>query len=122
MAKKSVLFKKEEKTAFKDAKEFWSFIKNHRYLREIKRNFWFLFLAGIVLFPDSSRKVVVWSFAVFSLVIVFSHLTRKLIFNYLDIEDMTKKIEDNALASAIVISSIIGFTAVLMLSLVFWLK
>ena len=78
------------------------------FKREILRALPVLLIAGIFLFPDiGSFKTVLFSISIITLIIYLSHIIRKTMFPYLDLEEHVGKALDNPIAAAIIFSGVI---------------
>ena len=103
--------------------DLWSRLKSYRWYRESKRVFWFFLLIVIILLPeDSGKKAILWSMAVFALTVVTSHLARKLLFPYVDLETFVKKSLETSTGAAVVAAAVIYFLSVLLQAMTVWLK
>lgn len=81
-----------------------------KFLKELKRAWPFLLLAGLMLAPDpGALSVVGYAVGIVAVAVILSHLSRKLLFPYLDIETLIREIgtENNVAASIVVASTVV---------------
>ena len=79
------------------------FFNSLRFKREVKRDFWLVLISLIFLFIDAySRSVIFSVVGIFSLFILVTHYTRKLLLPYLDLEKFINKANETSFGSALV--------------------
>lgn len=81
--------------------------------KEAKRILPMLIFAGLILIPDSGSFVVVYSLGITILVSIVSHLIRKILFPYVDLEKFSDKALESPIAASIVFLSISMILAVI---------
>lgn len=64
-------------------------------------------IAGFILIPDASFKVLLFGLGVILFATLVGHIVRKVLFPYFDVEKLVDGIEDDPKASAAVICAII---------------
>lgn len=95
-----------------------------RLPRELKRAWPFLLLAFLMLAPDpGALSVVGYAVGIVALAVVLSHLVRKVLFPYLDIETLIKEIDtENNVAAAIVVASMVVLMGIVLNGIIALLK
>lgn len=63
----------------------------------------FALLAGLILYPDDSKMVILFGVGIILLAVLLAHGIRKLIFPYIDVKVLADKVKENAVACAMVI-------------------
>jgi hypothetical protein len=82
-------------------------------LKELKRFFPLVAVAALILIPDTGSFVVLFAIGVAIVISAVSHLIRKILFPYVDLEWMANKAGESAIGAAIVFASISGLLAVI---------
>ncbi len=84
--------------------------------REIKR-LWFIFVVlGFLVFSDIASSAAYYGFGIVLLFTVGTHVTRKLLFPYIDMETVWNKANDTPLGAAIVFAAMCYLMSVLIQS------
>jgi hypothetical protein len=73
-------------------------------------------IAGLILVPDSGSMVVLYAIGISILVSSVSHIIRKVLFPYLDLELFAKKALESPVGAAVVFASIVLILAVIIIS------
>jgi hypothetical protein len=79
-------------------------------------------LAGIILIPDDNSSVLIFSFGIILSILVMTHVIRKLLFYYIDLEELIDKANNTPIGSAIVFASIVYLVSVVIQSSVALIK
>src|ERR1017187_705667 len=87
---------------------------SHHFKRESLRLLPLLVVAGLILIPDSSSAVVWFSLGITLLLTGVSHVQRKLLFPYVDLEAVYQKAAETSSGAAAVFASIVALLATLM--------
>lgn len=82
-------------------------VLTHRWAKEVYRVLPFMGIAGFILIPDASFKVLLFGLGVILFATLVGHIVRKVLFPYFDVEKLVDGIEDDPKASAAVICAII---------------
>jgi len=79
------------------------------FMKEFKRMWFFLLLAGLMLAPDrGALSVVGYAVGIVAVAVVLSHIVRKVLFPYLDLATLIREIgTENNVAAAIVVASMV---------------
>ena len=94
-----------------DIKRFSLFL-----IREFKR-LWIIFVVlGILVFSDVASSAAYYSFGIILLFTVGTHVTRKLLFPYIDMETVWNKANDTPMGAAIVFAAMCYLMSVLIQS------
>lgn len=93
-------------------------------IKELKRGWLFLLLAGLLLVPDpGALSVVGYAIGIVAVAIIVSHLSRKVLFPYLDMEILIKEIStENNVAAAIVVASMVILMGIILTGIITLLK
>ena len=95
---------------------------NKKWVIEFRR-LWIVILFSILMLAwDSNRSVILFALAITTGTIAASHITRKLLFPYIDLGVLLKKSLEHPLGSAIVFASMIYLITILIQSTVLLLK
>jgi len=81
-------------------------IHNFNLKREAVRLLPVMAVAGLILIPDSSSAVVWFAMGISLLLVGMSHLLRKFLFPYLDLERFAEKASETAVGAAIIFASV----------------
>ncbi len=94
------------------------------FLKELKRAWPFLLLAGLMLAPDpGALSVVGYAVGIVAVAVILSHLSRKLLFPYLNLEILIREIgTENNVAAAIVVASMVVLMGIVLNGIVTLLK
>lgn len=82
-------------------------VLTHKWAKEIYRILPFAGIAGFILIPDDSLKVLLFGLGIILFATLVGHLVRKVLFPYFDLEKLVDGVEDDPKASAAVICAII---------------
>lgn len=93
-------------------------------LKEFKRAWPFLLLAGLLLAPDpGALSVVGYAVGIVAVAVIMAHLSRKILFPYLDMETLIREIgTENNVAAAIVVASMVVLMGIVLNGIVTLLK
>jgi hypothetical protein len=97
-------------------------IYNKKWFIEVRRLWIFALFAISMLAWDSNRSVVLFSLAITTGTMAVAHLTRKLLFKYVDMRDLYRKALETSEGASKVFVSMIFLLGVLILSTVLLLK
>lgn len=95
---------------------FLSKLFSYRHMTELYRALPLFAIAGLILVPDSGSMVVLYAIGISILVSSVSHIIRKVLFPYLDLEVFANKAAESPVGAAIVFMSISVILAVIILS------
>ena len=95
-----------------------------KFLKEFKRAWPFLLLACLMLAPDPGAvSVVGYAVGIVAVAVILSHLSRKILFPYLDLKDLIKEIgTENNVAAAIVLASMVVLMGIVLNGIITLLK
>lgn len=88
----------------------------NRHLFDFYQALPLLVVAGLILVPDSGSMVVLYAIGISVLVSSVSHLIRKILFPYLDLEVYAKAALESPIGAAVVFASIVLILAVIIIS------
>lgn len=93
-------------------------------LKELKRAWPFLLLAGLMLAPDpGALSVIGYAVGIVAVAVILSHLARKVLFPYLDLETLIREIDtENNVAAAIVVASMVVLMGIVLNGIITLLK
>ena len=91
----------------KPVKEHFHTFMESRIRRELQRIIPLLAVMGLILIPDSSLPIMIFVIGASVMVAGMSHLLRKILFPYLNLESLIRKAEENSIAAAIIFCAII---------------
>ena len=97
-------------------------VYNKSWFIEIRRLWIFALFAILMLAWDSNRPVVLFALAITTGCMAVFHITRKLLFSYVDMSELYHKALENPLGSGIIFAAIIYLMSVLIQSTVVLLK
>lgn len=103
-------------------KRTWGRVRDSKMSRDFARLIPLLAIVGFLVIPDTSRSVVFFSLGILVLFTGLSHLLRKLLFPYVNLEDAWNKANDTPLGAAIVFASASFIIAICILSGILLLK
>lgn len=95
---------------------FLSKLLSYRHMTELYRSLPLFVVAGFILVPDAGSMVVLYAIGISILVSSVSHIIRKVLFPYLDLEVFANKAAESPLGAAIVFFSITMILAVIIVS------
>lgn len=87
-------------------KRTWSRVRDSKMSRDFARLVPLLAIVGFLVIPDNSRSVVFFSLGILVLFTGLSHLLRKLLFPYIDMERAWDRANDDPVGASIVFASI----------------
>jgi len=93
-----------------------------KWFIEIRRLWIFVVFAVLMLAWDSNRSVVLFALAITTGTMAVAHITRKLLFKYINMSELYHKALENPLGSGIVFAAIIYLLSVLIQSTTILLK
>lgn len=93
-----------------------------KWIIEIRRTGILLLFAILMLAWDANRPVVLFALAITTGCMAVFHLTRKLLFSYVDMSELYHRALENPLGSGIVFASIIYLMSILIQATVLLLK
>lgn len=95
-----------------------------KFLKEFKRAWPFLLLAGLMLAPDpGALSVVGYAIGIVAVAVILSHLARKVLFPYLDLAALIKEIgSENNVAAAIVVASMVVLMGIMLNGIIMLLR
>lgn len=82
-------------------------VLTNKWAMEIYRILPFAGIAGFILIPDDSLRVLLFGLGIILFATLVGHLVRKVLFPYFNLERLISGIEDDPKASAAVICAII---------------
>lgn len=97
-------------------------IMKHRWSIETMRVMPLIVLAGVIIWPDDSKKVIAFGVGIIALAVLLAHVIRKLLFPYIDMKKLIDGIEDDTMASAVVLVGLIYLLTTIIQSLVALLR
>lgn len=100
---------------------FWTKIRNAPHAIELVRAIPLLGIAGLILIPDNGSMVVLYALGITLLVTACSHIIRKVLFPYIDMQVFAEKSLESPTAAAIVFSAVSFLLAVIILATCFLL-
>lgn len=103
-------------------KKIWNWIVESKLSKDFARLIPLMIIAGVTVIPDTSRSVVFFSLGILVIMMGLSHLFRKIIFPYIDLETAWAKAMDSAVGAAIAFASISLLMGLAMLCGVMLLK
>jgi len=87
------------------------------------RRLWFLIILSVaIIIPDDNRWPVIFALGVLTLTMIVIHLTRKTLFQYIDMKVLMDKAEQNSVASSIVFAAMIFMMTMLGYAVILFLK
>jgi hypothetical protein len=95
---------------------------NKKWFIEIRRLWIFILFAVLMLAWDTNRSVVLFATAITTGTMAIAHLTRKLLFKYIDMRDLAYEALKNPVGASIVFAAMIYLLTVLIQSTVVLLK
>lgn len=82
-------------------------------LKELTRFLPLAAVAGLILIPDTGSFVVLYAIGIAISISAVSHAIRKILFPYIDLQDIAFKASDTSIGAAIVFAAILGLLAVI---------
>ncbi len=100
----------------------WFFSEGKK--RELKRAWPFLLLFGLLLGTDrGALSVIGYAVGIVALAVILAHLSRKILFPYLDVAALISEITtENNVAAAIVVAAMIGLMAAILYGIIALLR
>lgn len=87
-------------------KKSWNTVYQSKLSRDFARLVPLLAIVGFLVIPDNSRSVVFFSLGILVLFTGLSHLLRKVLFPYIDMQQAWRRANDTPLGASIVFASI----------------
>jgi hypothetical protein len=97
-------------------------IYNSNWGFEIRRLWVVILFTVLMLAWDANRSVVLFALAITTGTIAVSHITRKLLFPYVDLGALLRKSSEHPLGASVIFASIIYLITILIQSTVLLLK